>query len=654
MIHPARGSSAATIPRRFTGVLIAAAFFCAIAPTLGQLQFGDPIENLNVATAMEIRRGGPWLFPTLQGEPRLAKPPLTAWVTAACLRRATLAAIDHPDPSVRRLALEDLAFEARLPALLAMCLMLVVVYEMGRTVWEAEDGEQWGHTAGWVSAIVCGSTLLFLRQCRLATIDAQLALWVSLANLFLAKAVLQDRRWAGPLGTGAALGLAIMTKGPIALVQTAVPFGAFVLWRRLAIPSRVSRARQFLLPMALGVLTMLVVGLAWYVCAAIHFSGARSLWMAEATRIGVDGPPSGAPSYRYIASCYLFSPWLIWLAAGIALAVHRRMPGWNAVEASRLVWPMRLSLLLLALPLFLISFSRDRYERYMTPMIPAAAVLPACVLTMYLRGANPLANASTADGCSSLPHEPSAHPRSMKDVKYKHARACHPERSEGSLPRATEEILRCAQDDGLKPSVFHRCMSAHLILTGAGVVGFVIAGASGLVPSLRTISGSAWFTPLTAALLCTACIALVSASAIANRRWRGWPVLATAALALAGQAIYYNRLGNSASSRSTLRPVADLILDNYPDADLYAYRPGGQNIISVPANDLSIHLNRTVGLVTDMSRLPASNRPQVFAIYRTRGPKYAEMKPPKGWKLVAKPTAGGNEDRYVFVREVAR
>ncbi len=146
---------------------------------------------------MEIRRGGPWLFPTLQGEPRLAKPPLTAWVTAAFLRRSTLAAIDSPAPSVRNSALDELAFEARLPALLAMCLMLAVVYEMGRTIVATEGC---GHTAGWVSAVVCGSTLIFLRQCRLATTDAPLALWVSLANLFLAKAVFQDRRWVGCAG----------------------------------------------------------------------------------------------------------------------------------------------------------------------------------------------------------------------------------------------------------------------------------------------------------------------------------------------------------------------------------------------------------------------------------------------------------------------
>jgi len=35
-------------------------------------------------------------------------------------------------------------------------------------------------------------------------------------------------------------------------------------------------------------------------------------------------------------------------------------------------------------------------------------------------------------------HQPFAHPRSMKDANHKHASACHPERSEGSLRAATK------------------------------------------------------------------------------------------------------------------------------------------------------------------------------------------------------------------------
>jgi acyl-CoA reductase-like NAD-dependent aldehyde dehydrogenase/proline dehydrogenase len=54
-----------------------------------------------------------------------------------------------------------------------------------------------------------------------------------------------------------------------------------------------------------------------------------------------------------------------------------------------------------------------------------------------------------------------AHPDGITGAECKHASACHPERSEGSLPSAIREIpsagsgraLLCAQDDGLTPSI---------------------------------------------------------------------------------------------------------------------------------------------------------------------------------------------------------
>jgi hypothetical protein len=71
----------------------------------------------------------------------------------------------------------------------------------------------------------------------------------------------------------------------------------------------------------------------------------------------------------------------------------------------------------------------------------------------------------------------------MKAAKHKHASACHPERSEGSLPSATKEILRCAQDDGLKPSIHLQSRTANedrdfglnwvlLCLLAASLLGF--------------------------------------------------------------------------------------------------------------------------------------------------------------------------------------
>src|SRR5688572_31528883 len=71
--------------RVFVWTLLVVVFFGAIAPSLSWLEFTSGLENLNIAAALELRRehaGGSWAIPTLEGEPRLKKPPLATWVTA--------------------------------------------------------------------------------------------------------------------------------------------------------------------------------------------------------------------------------------------------------------------------------------------------------------------------------------------------------------------------------------------------------------------------------------------------------------------------------------------------------------------------------------------------------------------------------------------
>src|SRR4051812_27193377 len=82
-------------------ILLIAAVFAWIAPTLRWLEFSNGAENLNVATALEMRRGGPWLVPNLQGEPRTAKPPLTAWITATFIRPQTVRDCSSTDAITR-------------------------------------------------------------------------------------------------------------------------------------------------------------------------------------------------------------------------------------------------------------------------------------------------------------------------------------------------------------------------------------------------------------------------------------------------------------------------------------------------------------------------------------------------------------------------
>src|SRR4051794_4731127 len=211
-------------PYFLTALGIAALVFAAVAPTLSWLEFSSGSENLVVETVLEMRRGGPWLVPTLERQPRTQKPPLPAWVTAAAARPATVAALADRDPVRRAAAYARLAWGGGGPALLCSCLTLLAVYELGRAVADARLGV--------TAAAICGTTALLLRFGRYATTDVQLALWVNVANVGLAWAVLRGRWWAGSLLAGAALGLAFMSKGPVCLLQTVLPVAVFAGWRR--------------------------------------------------------------------------------------------------------------------------------------------------------------------------------------------------------------------------------------------------------------------------------------------------------------------------------------------------------------------------------------------------------------------------------------
>src|SRR5579862_1722588 len=91
---------------RAIAIVLALAFFIALAPTLGMCEFSNSMENLVVATSMEMHRDNLWLVPTLQGEMRVAKPPLAAWITAASIRPQTLRDIDSMDYDLRRRAFQ--------------------------------------------------------------------------------------------------------------------------------------------------------------------------------------------------------------------------------------------------------------------------------------------------------------------------------------------------------------------------------------------------------------------------------------------------------------------------------------------------------------------------------------------------------------------
>jgi 4-amino-4-deoxy-L-arabinose transferase-like glycosyltransferase len=201
-------------------ILIAAAVFAAVAPTLRWIELTGGNENIVVETALEIRRNGTWLLPTMLGEPRIKKPPLVAWITAASMRGQTLRELDDPQRSDA--AYRDLAWQVRWTGLLAGCLTIVATFALARLILN--------NRLALVAAAAVGTMILFQKYMRQSTTDVHLTLWVTVANAALAYGLLR-RRWRGPtIVTAIALGIAFLCKGPVALLLTLAPAIVFWLW----------------------------------------------------------------------------------------------------------------------------------------------------------------------------------------------------------------------------------------------------------------------------------------------------------------------------------------------------------------------------------------------------------------------------------------
>jgi 4-amino-4-deoxy-L-arabinose transferase-like glycosyltransferase len=354
----------------FPAILLIAAVFVWIAPTLRWMEFTNAPENLNVATALEMRRGGPWLVPNLQGEVRAAKPPLAAWITAAFIRPKTMSALSSPDPAVRDRAFTQLEWQTRWPALLSACLMLLATFLLGRAIG--------GDMLGLLSVAICATTLMFLRFARIASTDTQLALWVTAGNWLLAEAVIRRRIWLGFIGAGVALALAFMSKGPVCLLQSIWPVALFALWRgwraRSDEPITPKRARA-IAAMVIGVLVFLLLAAPWFIYVARHYNVAE-LWFSEVTRIHAREAPS-SPPYIYLVIFAYMLPWLVFFVVGL-IVLARQMFQHRQIQET-------LALFLFVVPIVTMVFFRDREDRYLLPMLAPAAIIAARGLLEHLR-----------------------------------------------------------------------------------------------------------------------------------------------------------------------------------------------------------------------------------------------------------------------------
>lgn len=163
----------------------------------------DLMEARNFVTAREMVQNNNWLLPTMNGEPRIAKPPLPTWATALAMK------ISGTD--------DNLAAN-RLPAGFAALLMVGFIY---LTVKRMSGSRETGVYA----AIVLSTSYMFMYMARKGTWDIFChSFMLGAVWLYIVTFTSKEKKYLTSISAGVLMGLSWLSKGPVSFYALLLPF----------------------------------------------------------------------------------------------------------------------------------------------------------------------------------------------------------------------------------------------------------------------------------------------------------------------------------------------------------------------------------------------------------------------------------------------
>ena len=335
-------------------LLLAAIAAATLFFQLGRLPLIGADEPRYARIAGEMTLESRWVTPTLEGRPWLEKPPLYYWLTIP----------------VFRLAGQSEA-AARLGPALAALWTAFVIYWLGSALWS--------RLAGLIGAAALLTMVGFAAFGRSASTDMPMAACMTTFLAVLAVAARYSQPWWKVLAGYVFLGLAILAKGPVALVL-AVGIGACYWAFRDRWELRCWH------PVA-GLATALAVSLPWF-WLAFRQNGFGFILVFfinhNLARYVTDIHHHTQPFYYYVPVILGFVfPWAAWLlfsapAPRNALRAMRNWREWNPANLFIGCW--------ILFPLLFFSISRSKLPGYVIPVLPAIAMLVGSKLAGWIEG----------------------------------------------------------------------------------------------------------------------------------------------------------------------------------------------------------------------------------------------------------------------------
>ena len=326
---------------------------------LGGRSLNEPDEGRYSEIAREMIETGDWLVPHLWYLPHLDKPPMTCWLVAASMK-----------------LFGQNEWAARLPAALAGVSGVWAVFLLGCSMG--------GRRAGFWSAVILQTSLLYFVMSRMLTPDILLTQFVAWAMYFFWRSWQAANAECGArsaeffkwhLAGWTAIALGFLTKGPIALAIPLVAFATLAIFRRRVASGKIPLAGFFA-----GFALFLALAAPWFL--AVFQSVPQSahymiLGQAAGHLLGttIKNRP-GNPFYFFGILAAGLLPWTfllgwLWRRSEISNSALRAprsalaKDGWLLLN----VWAI--------FTFALFSFSRAKLPAYILPIFPALAVMLA-------------------------------------------------------------------------------------------------------------------------------------------------------------------------------------------------------------------------------------------------------------------------------------
>lgn len=341
-------------------ILIAAFALPLYLLALGTGNARDMMELFNLVPIREAYRDGHWLLPTLGGLPRMKKPPLPVWIPAG------LGVLFHTDS----------LWVLRLPSAILGVLTCWATYAIGNLM--SRD-----RLLGLFSALALACMVVFIRQSRLASYDIYCTAFTTIGLWGLLHAIEKPRRWiACAIFGGAALGLAVLSKGPVNPMYALLPMGLWILiYHR-------SRARAWW-SILIALLASIAVFAPWLFAVAARYhaqygGNAWQVWADQFTRyVAAPGKSYTQSRWYYFGMLAWVFPWTIALIAGLAVpflpANSDPAPDDTEKRGRWLFW------IVLVVGLLLLTIPHQKKQRYALQQFPFAALLIGVVWQEFVR-----------------------------------------------------------------------------------------------------------------------------------------------------------------------------------------------------------------------------------------------------------------------------